>query len=306
MAKIAVESRGLQPEEGAAESSRLTWRVLARGDGWNVADVVCTAGPRDRAFEELHESVTVAIVVSGTFQYRADSGCDVMTPGSILLGNAGRPFECGHEHGTGDRCLSFQFSREYFERLAADAGGTRAGRTFEALRLPPLRPLSALVARTSAGLSVDADVPWDELSVQVAATAFAIDKGVPPTAGNPQPSSASRVTRVVRRIESEPLGELALGKLAQEAGLSPYHFLRSFLQVTGLTPHQYVRRSRLRRAAIRLALGKEKVLDVALDCGFGDVSNFNRAFRAEFRMNPSAYRAHEGARRLFARPARQP
>lgn len=306
MAKIAVESRGLRPAEGAVASSRLTWKALARGDGWNVADVVCTAGPGDRAFEERHESVTVAIVVSGTFQYRGDSGCDVMTPGSILLGNAGRPFECGHEHGTGDRCISFQFSREYFERLTADAGGTRARRTFAALRLPPLRPLSALVARVSAGLSGDADMPWDELSVQVAARAFAIDQGVRGTAGNPQPSSTSRVTRVVRRIESEPLGELALGRLAEEAGLSPYHFLRSFLQVTGLTPHQYVRRSRLRRAATRLALGKERVLDVALDCGFRDVSNFNRAFRAEFGMNPSAYRSHAGVRRLFAKTARQP
>jgi AraC-like DNA-binding protein len=44
-------------------------------------------------------------------------------------------------------------------------------------------------------------------------------------------------------------------------------FLRTFQQLTGLTPHQFV-------------------LDIALDCGFGDVSNFNRAFRNEFGENP--------------------
>jgi AraC-like DNA-binding protein len=49
-------------------------------------------------------------------------------------------------------------------------------------------------------------------------------------------------------------------------------------------------RARLRRAALRLSSGKGKIVDIALDCGFGDVSNFNRAFRAEFGMSPRAYR----------------
>ncbi len=46
-------------------------------------------------------------------------------------------------------------------------------------------------------------------------------------------------------------------------------------------------------AARSLGLGRtetDKVLDVALDCGFGDVSNFNRAFRSEFGMSPRAFR----------------
>jgi AraC-like DNA-binding protein len=48
---------------------------------------------------------------------------------------------------------------------------------------------------------------------------------------------------------------------------------------------------RLRDAAARLATGNEKVLDIAFDCGFGDVSNFNRAFRAEFGVSPREYRS---------------
>ena len=92
-------------------------------------------------------------------------------------------------------------------------------------------------------------------------------------------------------IERHADSELPLGSLAREAGLSPYHFLRTFEQITGVTPHQYVRRTRLREAAVRLASGKERVLDVALDCGFGDVSNFNRAFRGEFDANPRSWKA---------------
>jgi AraC-like DNA-binding protein len=83
---------------------------------------------------------------------------------------------------------------------------------------------------------------------------------------------------------------LDLGALAREARLSPYHFLRTFERLTGVTPHQYVLRARLREAAMRLLHERSKVLDIALDCGFGDVSNFNRAFRAEFGANPLTWR----------------
>ncbi len=83
--------------------------------------------------------------------------------------------------------------------------------------------------------------------------------------------------------------------LGREAGLSPYHFLRTFERLTGLTPHQYVRRARLRQAAMRLAADPGRVLDIALDSGFGDVSNFNRAFRAEFGVSPRGYRRQRGA-----------
>src|SRR5919201_2606759 len=104
----------------------LTSRVLAQGDGWTVQDVVCTSGPQDHPFEEQHSGFTIALVLAGTFQYRAStrfSGRDgeLMTPGSLLLGNASQHFECGHEHGTGDRCLSFCYAPQYFESIAVEA-----------------------------------------------------------------------------------------------------------------------------------------------------------------------------------------
>jgi AraC-like DNA-binding protein len=58
-----------------------------------------------------------------------------------------------------------------------------------------------------------------------------------------------------------------------------------------VTPHQYLQRARLREAATRLRTNSGKVVDIALDCGFGDISNFNRAFRTEFGVSPRAFRS---------------
>jgi len=107
--------------------------------------------------------------------------------------------------------------------------------------------------------------------------------------GSP-PNSEGRVTRAVRAIDRHPHAAPSLGRMARDAGLSPYHFLRTFARLTGTTPHQYVLRARLRDAATRLLAAPGHVIDVALGCGFGDVSNFNRAFRAEFGVSPSAFR----------------
>jgi hypothetical protein len=126
---------------------RLTARVLAEGPGWSVSDMVCTAGPRDRPFEERHPYVFIGLVVAGAFQYRSGAGCELLTPGSLLLGNAEQCFECRHEHGTGDRCLSFAYSPDYFERLAASAGASGPTLGFRVPRLPALPALSPLVAR---------------------------------------------------------------------------------------------------------------------------------------------------------------
>ena len=291
MAKIAVElERAFAQRAANCAPGRLTARLLAHGDGWTVADLVCGAGPRDRPFEERHSCFSIAIVVAGSFQYRSAEGRELMTPGSLLLGNSGQRFECGHEHGVGDRCLSFGYSPDYFERLAADSGGRGTRLRFRSHRLPLLRALSPLVARACAGLAASVDVPWEELSVQLAAQTVQLLSGLSPDPPGALPSVVARVTRTVRMIEHHPEARLTLESLAREARLSPYHFLRTFQAVTGLTPHKYILRARLREAARRLAVDTAKVLDIALDCGFRDVSNFNHAFRAEFGVSPRAFR----------------
>ena len=289
MAKIAVElDRALAQRDVDGTPGAATPRIVARGDGWTVADVICTSGPQDRSFEEQHGCYAIAVVVGGTFQYRSTLGGGLMTPGALMLGNPGQCYECGHEHGRGDRCVAFWYEPGYFERIAGDVGPRGARLSFRVPRLPALRRFSPLVARAAAGIT-GSDVAWEELGVRLAISAAAVDGGSARVDAVP-PNAAARVTRAVRMIERHSDAGLTLTVLARDAGLSPYHFLRTFERLTGATPHQYILRVRLRDAALRLTDAPGKIVDVALDCGFGDVSNFNRAFRAEFGITPGNWR----------------
>jgi len=253
--------------------------------------MVCTAGPQDRPYEEQHSCTAIAIVAEGTFQYRSQNGSYLMTPGSLLLGNAGHAFECGHEHGSGDRCISFSYTAEFFERLRADVRAGNVGSNFNTPRLPPVRSLSPFTARVSTAIAGSTEASWDELSIQLAAQALELDRGLSLESQSAEPGAIARVTRVVRMIDCHSDSVHHFKDLAREARLSPWHFLRTFQSITGVTPHQYLLRTRLRRAAIQLGTGKAKILDIAVDTGFGDISNFNRTFRAEFGVGPRTYRS---------------
>jgi AraC family transcriptional regulator len=237
LAKIAVTSYGCTKPKA---------RILAAGDGWAVSDVVCSAGPKDTPFEEEHSNMSIAIVIAGSFQYRTSTGRELMTPGSLLLGNAGDGYICGHEHGAGDRCVSFKYSQALRERLTEDFGLSR--KRFRAPRIPPLRTLAPLVARALALLSGAGMATYEEVAMAVFARAMEADSGIEPRPRLADSASLARVTRVVRMIDQAPDAAHDLNSIAHTARLSPCHFLRTFEALTGVTPHQYLLRARTRLA----------------------------------------------------------
>lgn len=78
-------------------------------------------------------------------------------------------------------------------------------------------------------------------------------------------------------------------KLAKASLFSPWHARRLFIEYTGLTPAEYIRKLRLRETALRLRDGNEKVLDIALEYGFKSVDGYQRAFYREYGFNPKTY-----------------
>jgi AraC family transcriptional regulator len=110
-------------------------------------------------------------------------------------------------------------------------------------------------------------------------------------------------------IQTHLEDELTLETLAARAGFSPHHFHRTFTQFVGEPVKEYIRRLRLERAAYRLKISADAVLEIALEAGFKNHESFTRAFTRQFGLTPSAFRenflraTHARKRQLQAQAA---
>jgi AraC family transcriptional regulator len=119
---------------------------------------------------------------------------------------------------------------------------------------------------------------------------------------------AAALTRSLTYIQANLDGDLSLEALAAAAvrgGCSSPYFARRFAAMMAETPKQYTSRLRLERAALRLVLLEDRILDIALDCGFSNHETFSRAFRRRFGVAPSTFR-REGRLPATPTPAAPP
>ena len=99
-----------------------------------------------------------------------------------------------------------------------------------------------------------------------------------------------QMKNALRRIRNDYASELSLEDLAAEATLAPQYFCRVFRQVTGRTPIDYLNYYRIECAAEVLCATDDNVTDIALSCGFNDLSYFIKLFRRNKGRSPGAYR----------------
>lgn len=264
-------------------------KILASGPGWRVKDVICTGTAADRPFEEEHPDFCIAAVTEGTFRYRTRQGAAIMAPGGVLFGNSGACFECGHEHAAGDRCLSFHFSPVLLEAIVADTpGATKL--SFDTPGLPPMQDLAPLLAEAEAARERADSQELGEIALAVAGMTVSVAAGARRRRLEPSRRDEQRVSAAIRLIEAEAGRPISIAELAGSTATSPYHFLRSFRAVAGMTPYQFLLRTRLHRAAVRLRTTEEPVSAIAYEAGFNDLSTFNRRFRRVMGAAPTAYR----------------
>jgi AraC-like DNA-binding protein len=249
-----------------------------------VVEYHCDAGPHDRAYWEAHHGWSVSFVQRGTFGCHCRGRVHELVPGSVLLGRPGDEYRCTHDHHAGgDRCLAVHLSPEMVDELAP-RGGWRSG------AVAPCAELMVGGARLQAACNGDTDVGVDEAALAFAARYVALCHADATGAGTVRIADRRRAVESALWIDAHADQPTDLQSLARLSGLSAYHYLRLFASVLGVTPHQYLVRSRLRRAAHRLAEGDEPITEVAFDCGFADLSNFVRSFRRAAGASPRAFR----------------
>ena len=245
-----------------------------------------------------HDFYEVYFFLSGNVQYNIESRSYLLTPGDVLLIS---PMELhqpmfGPEHREYERIVLW-IDKQFLESFAL------SGEVFTACfdtdnpnHVNLLRPegvnrqfltflLEQLISESSS------KEPYQEISalsylsqVLVLLNRLALQQ----RKEEPAAAQDSAVYSVLGYINEHYNENLSLDDLANRFFVSKYHLAREFQRLVGTSVHRYIVQKRLVMAKQMLSAGKPSS-EVYQSCGFGDYSNFYRAFRAEYQISPKEY-----------------
>lgn len=98
-----------------------------------------------------------------------------------------------------------------------------------------------------------------------------------------------RLCRARDMLASMDDDALRLDAVAREVQMSPFHLIRQFQSVFGITPHQFRIARRLDQARFLLAKGDHSVTEVCMEIGFSSLGSFSALFARRVGESPSAY-----------------
>jgi AraC-like DNA-binding protein len=99
-----------------------------------------------------------------------------------------------------------------------------------------------------------------------------------------------KIFELAEKIKLNPV-EIDFRQEAKRAGLSLSHFRRLFKEAIGLPPHDFLLKTRMRKAAKMLESNHYTVKEVASECGYFDLAFFSKLFKKKIGLSPRQYLA---------------
>ena len=289
-------------ETGLADDFSMLDVGIASGDRWSGVRVQTMlargAGELPETYLSRHVIVVTEQSTPGNVTWIDGPAIDVGTvgiPRETIVFPALQPYRAHWE--AGNTCIFVELAPELLDE---------AGRRYGSGSHVDLRP----------GLAVDdrfipsiAEALVDLATRDAAATLLAEGLGLTlaahlvQTRGSPDPRETRRgaamapakLRLLTEFIEARLESTISVADLANLADMSVFHFAHCFKQTTGMAPHQYVLRRRIKRARHLLLNPRLSVADVALRCGFSQQSHFSETFRRLVGTSPRLYRVASGA-----------
>lgn len=259
----------------------------------------CRDAYPDEQMLHHHDFYEVNLLLAGSVTYNIESRVYHLTVGDLLLigpNELHQPIQ-NEERGGCERLIVWidkaylqQYANFGFD-LTACFDNTRQEHT-NCLRFADesMQRVAALMERCieeNASEDFGSRMMADTLMVQIMILINRMaDKGFRP--GELRDKSDSLVSNVLGYINDHYAEELTLDALANKFFISKYHLSREFVRLAGTSVHRYITQKRLVIAKQLLSEGKPSSA-VYQQCGFGDYSNFYRAFKAEYGISPKEF-----------------
>ena len=272
-----------------------------------MVDFRCRAHVEPEGPEEPNPTHSIVFVRRGVFRTTARGAALVADANHVLFFNQAQPYRFSHPLPGGDDCTILAVETPVARQLVARVSPWDAERaeapfplahglcTPRAARLH--YELLTLARRGAPPLDLEDGLA--ELADEALGAAYRThERRTERDAVSPAARRRRRelVEATALALHGRPDQPPSLAELAEDFGCSPFHLSRTFHREAGLSLRRYGNRLRARLAADRLAAGAPDLTAVALDYGFADHSHFTNAFRQEWGVPPSKFRARHAAR----------
>lgn len=262
-----------------------------------------------------HDFYEVYFFLSGNVQYNIESRSYLLTPGDVLLIS---PMELhqpmfGQEQREYERIVLW-IDKQFLEGFSlpgqrfTDCFDTANPRHTNLLRPEGVARQFLMFLLEQLISESTAEDPYREISsltylaqVLVSLNRLALKQREEASVTGPD----TTVYSVLGYINEHYSENLSLDDLANRFFISKYHLSREFQRLVGTSVHRYIVQKRLVMAKQMLSTGRPSS-EVYQLCGFGDYSNFYRAFKAEYQISPKEFvrRLKENAYREDPLPRR--
>ncbi|MFW6084854.1 MAG: helix-turn-helix domain-containing protein [Gemmatimonadota bacterium] len=258
---------------------RFLGRVVLATDASGVAVRELAVRPTHReARRHTHHHAHFCLVVSGAYEATAGGSRHELRNGALLFHPAGTTHR---DHFVSARgcCLTISIGPEFIEGSASSRLPERSyALEDDELGFPANRIRRELRAPDSFS-----DVALQGLALELIGSALA--RGERPDSR--PPAWLDKAIAFLRESAVEPV---KVRDVAAEVGVHPVHLARVFRHHLGLSPGEYLRRSRVREAMELVERTSEPLATIAFRSGFSDQSHLTRAFRRELGTTPAEYR----------------
>ena len=245
-----------------------------------------------------HDFYEVYFFLSGNVQYNIESRSYLLTPGDVLLIS---PMELhqpmfGNDHREYERIVLW-IDKQFLEGFSLTEGtfaacfDTANPNHSNLLRPEGVQRQFLMFLLEQLLSESESREPYQEIcSMSYLAQVLVLLNRLALQQRREEPMTApdSTVYNVLGYINDHYSENLTLDELANRFFISKYHLSREFQRLVGTSVHRYIVQKRLVMAKQMLSSGRPSS-EVYQSCGFGDYSNFYRAFKTEYQISPKEY-----------------
>lgn len=264
------------------------WRDSCLPDGLELLNASCHEYSYPAHF---HDEFVIAAFSSGAQRHRVSRWRGIATPGTVMIIPPGE-VHTGEaaERNTGWEYCAFYPSNRFLNAIADEVLAGRGNLDFGSSILHEDATLVRHLLHANAVLAQSLDVLERQSWVYATLAAVIERYGTRTATSSKTHVCRTSFKRAIDFLQAHHGEQIALHDVAAVAGLSVYHFMRTFKAMTGLSTHSYLTQIRLQHAKNLLAKGVHAV-EVATSVGLFDQSHLNRLFRLHFGITPGQYTA---------------